>query len=180
MTEGDPPSTIRRRPAARAGRLSAARLAAVQALYQTTLVGNAVDDAIMQFLAHRGEGALDDGERPIRPDPALFVHLARGAHARRGEIDDILRGVLPESWPLERIELLLRCVLRAGIYELLADRRVPARVVISEYVDLADAFFDTPERGLTNALLDRLARRLRGPAFYSRKDRSDDGIAAAG
>ncbi len=160
-------------------RLSAARLAAVQALYQAEITGMPPDSVILQFLEFRSDGVLDDDEAPVKPDPALFTELVRGAHTRSGEIDDMLRSVLQETWALERVELLLRCILRAGVYELLARRAVPARAAISEYVDLTDAFFDPAERGMANAILDRLARRLREAEFTDTEDASDVASAAA-
>ena len=160
-------------------RLSAARLAAVQALYQSEITSAPFDSVILEFLEFRGGGALDDDEAPVKPDQALFVELVRGAHARSGEIDDMLRAVLRETWTLERVELLLRCILRAGVYELLARRAVPARVAVCEYVDLADAFFDPAERGMVNAILDRLARGLREAEFAGTEDATDAVSAAA-
>ncbi len=158
-------------------RLSAARLAAVQALYQAEITGAPLDSVILQFREFRRGGVLDDNETPIKPDQALFAELVRGAHARSREIDAMLGAALRETWPLERVELLLRCILRAGVYELLVRRAVPARVAISEYVDLADAFFDSAECGMANAILDGLARRLREAEFTSTADARD--IAAA-
>lgn len=173
---GTPGSTARATPA----RLSAARLAAVQALYQAEIAGAGLDAVILQFLEFRSDGVLDEDEAPVKPDPDLFTEVVRGTHARSGEIDDMLRAALPETWPPERIELLLRCILRAGVYELLARASVPARVAIAEYVDLADAFFEPAERGMANAVLDRLARRLRRGEFTAAEGPSDAGTATAG
>lgn len=163
-----------------AARLSASRLAAVQALYQAEVAGAGLDNVILQFLEFRSDGVLDEDEAPVKPDPALFAEVVRGAHARSEEIDDMLRAALSETWPLERIELLLRCILRAAAYELLARAWVPARVVIAEYVDLADAFFDPAERGMANAVLDRLARKLRETEFTGAEGPSDAGAETAG
>ncbi len=160
-------------------RLSAARLAVIQALYQAEISGTPLDAVILQFLEFRSDGVLDDDEAPVKPDPALFAEIARGTRSRSEEIDDMLRAALPQTWPLERIELLLRCILRGGVYELLARRAVPARVAISEYVDLADAFFEPAERGMANAVLDRLARRLRESEFPGSQGAADAGSAAA-
>ena len=170
----------RTRPPAPSDRLSAGRLAAVQALYQIEILDASPETVVLQFLAHRSGGALDEGEKPVKPDAGLFVAIVRGTHARSDEIDDILRTALPETWPLERLHLLLRCVLRAGVYELLANRKAPPRVVLSEYVDLADAFFAAAERGMANAVLDRLARRLRAPAFESEEALADAGTSVEG
>lgn len=149
----------------KAARLSAARLAAVQALYQIEMTGAASEDVLAQFLEfHRG-GILDEDETPVRPKTALFAEILRGATERRSEIDDILRAALSPSWPLERIEMLLGCILRAGVFELLGRPGSPARVVIAEYVDLADAFYATAEKGMTNAVLDAVGQRLRSGEF---------------
>lgn len=161
-------------------RLSAARLACVQALYQAEITDTPMDSVVLQFLEFRSDGALDEDEAPIKPDTALFTEVVRGTHSRSEEIDNMLRATLPSKWPLERIEALLRCILRAGVYELLARHRVPARVAISEYVDLADAFFDSAERGMTNAVLDRLARRLREGEFTIPEESPDASTCAAG
>ncbi len=163
-----------------AARLSAARLAAVQALYQMEIGGASVEDTLSQFLRfHRG-GILDQGETPVPPKTALFTQILRGTAVRRREIDDILRGALNPSWPLERIEILLACVLRAGVFELLARPETPARAAVAEYVDLADAFFSAAEKGMTNAVLDAVARRLRSGEFANSGDATGVRAAAAG
>ena len=148
-----------------AARLSAARLAAVQALYQMEMTDAPIEDVLSQFLRYHRDGVLDGDERPVRPKTALFAEILRGATVRRDEIEDILRAALSPSWPLERIEVLLACILRAGVFELLGRPATPARVAIAEYVDLADAFFDAAEKGMTNAVLDKIAQRLRGGEF---------------
>lgn len=141
-------------------RRTAARLAAVQALYQIELSGGTVDAVIAEFVKHRlGRDSGDDsfGEA----DPALFADIVRGAMARRTDLDGMIAAALAADWPLDRLEVTLRSVLRAGAYELFARRDVPARVVISEYLDIAHAFFSGKEPGLVNGVLDRLARTLR-------------------
>ena len=148
-----------------AARLSAARLAAVQALYQMEMTDAPIEDVLSQFLHYHRDGVLDRDETPVRPKTALFAEILRGTTVRRDEIEDILRAALSPSWPLERIEVLLACILRAGAFELLGRSATPARVAIAEYVDLADAFFDAAEKGMTNAVLDRIAQRLRGGEF---------------
>ena len=145
--------------AATAG-LSAARLAAVQALYQIELSGGSVDGALEQFLRYR----LDDhvgAESAVKPDSDLFTEIVRGVGRRRSELDDILSAALTDKWPLQRLEIVLRNILYAGIYELLARDSVPARAVITEYVDLAHAFYAGAEPGMVNGILDHVARRLR-------------------
>lgn len=163
-----------------AARLSAARLAAVQALYQMDLTGAAVEDVLAQFLRYHRDGVLDRDEIPVRPRTALFTELLRGTTIRRDEIEDILRAALSPSWPLGRIEILLACILRAGVFELLGRPATPARVAVSEYVDLADAFFAAAEKGMTNAVLDRVARRLRSGEFAESGGPADARAATAG
>jgi N utilization substance protein B len=135
---------------------SRARLAAMQALYQIDLGGGAVDTVIAE-LRERGGEEEGFGEA----DDALFVDIVRGAIARRGELDPALNDALAPDWTLGRLEAVLRAVLRAGAYELMARLEIPARVVLNEYVDLAHAFFAGKEPGLVNGVLDRLAHRLR-------------------
>ncbi len=149
----------------RAAPLSAARLAAVQALYQMEIAGAPLEDVLSQFLEFHRAGVLDEDEAPVRPKSALFTQLLRGTVVRRDEIDDILRAALSPSWPLRRIEVLLACIMRAGVFELLARPDIPARVVITEYVDIADAFFADAEKGMANAVLDAAGQRLRGGEF---------------
>ena len=152
-------------------RRSAARLAAVQALYQIDIGGGAVDDIIAEFTAHR-PGVESDEAPPLKTDPALFAEIARGAVARRDELDALITGALAEGWTMDRLELLLRAVLRAGTFELLARPETPAKVAIDEYVDVAHAFFGEGVPGLVNGVLDRLARELRGDEFEPSEEKA--------
>jgi len=139
---------------------STARLAAIQALYQIALSSADPEQVITEFTLHRlNEGV--DGVRLLKPDPSLFAEIVRGVVRSRADLDDMIAAVLVEDWTIERLETLLACILRAGAYELADRADVPARVVISEYVDLADAFYGEKETGLVNGMLDRLARELR-------------------
>jgi N utilization substance protein B len=146
---------------------TAARLCAVQALYQIDLATATVDDVIAQFLAHR-IGHVLEGVDYRGADRALFRAIVAGTIARAGEIDPRLAAVLGEGWTLARIDNILRAILRAGAFELLAHPDVPARVVITEYIDVAHAFFAGPEPGVVNGVLDRLARELRAPELERR------------
>jgi len=146
------PTALRRR--------SVARLAAVQALYQIDLSGAPPAAVIAEFQKHR-LGREQDGENYGQADTALFADIVNGVIARQADLDGALSGALTADWPLERLETVLRAVLRAGAYELLARTDVPARVVISEYLDLAHAFFAGKEPGLVNGVLDRIAHMLR-------------------
>ncbi len=152
------PGAQRRAPAA--VRLSGARLAAVQALYQTEIAGGEIDELVAEFLIHRSSRAAgEDGD--FETDPRLFEELVRGTYGRREELDGLLIEFLSDGWPLARLEIILRCILRVGAFELVGRPAVPARVIISEHVDLAHAFYEGPERGMVNGVLDKLARRVR-------------------
>jgi transcription antitermination protein NusB len=145
-------------------RRSAARLAAVQALYQIELAGAPIDSVIAEF-AHDGLRRDNEGQLPGEVDAPLFTDIVRGAAARQEELDRVIGEALTPDWPLERLERVLRAILRAGTYELLARPDVPAAVVISEYLDIGHAFFAGKEPGLINGVLDRLARTLRPDAL---------------
>jgi N utilization substance protein B len=130
-----------------------ARLAAVQALYQIDLAGVDEDQVIGEFVTR-------DRQDP-RFDETYFSTLVRGAVARREALDTIIGETLSQGWPIGRLSITMRAVLRSAAFELEACGEVPARVVISEYVDVARGFFDQAETGFANGVLDRLARRLR-------------------
>ncbi len=146
--------------AAPGGRRAAARLGAVQALYQLDMNGGSPAAVADEFVQHR-LGREMDGDVYGGADEELFRRLFLGAAARREELDNIVAAVLPEAWPLDRIDSILRQILRCGVYELAELPEIPAPVVISEYVGVADAFFAGKEPGMVNAVLDRLARDLR-------------------
>jgi N utilization substance protein B len=131
----------------------------VQALYQIELSGAAPETVLQEFARERLEEL--EGERIVRADEAFFAELVRGAVRLRRELDDMVAGVLAESWSVERLETVLHIIMRAAAYELSVHLDIPPRVTISEYVDLADAFFGGKETGLVNGVLDRLARALR-------------------
>lgn len=152
---------------------SAARLAAVQALYQVEMTGASVESVLAEFLDHRLDEEVD-GLSLATADRRLLDELLRGTVAERDALDDMLAAVLDENWTVERLETLLRIVMRAGAFELSRRPQVPARVVVAEYVDLAGAFFGGKEPGLVNGVLDRLARALRPEAFEA------PGAASAG
>ena len=143
-----------------AGRRSAARLGAVQALYQLEISGGRVADVIREFVEHRLGRELD-GDQYGGADEELFKALVEGVSKSREEVDNLIAAVLPEAWPLDRLEAILRQILRCGVFELAEQPLVPAPVAISEYVGVADAFYAGKEPGMVNAVLDRLARDLR-------------------
>jgi transcription antitermination protein NusB len=150
----------RPRSGAATRRRSVARLAAVQALYQIDLSGAPPETVVAEFLKHR-LGREIDGEQYGEADPALFADIVRGTIERQADLDRAIAAVLTPDWPLERLETVLRAVLRAGAFELMARPDVPAPVAISEYLDIAHAFFSGKEPGLVNGVLDKLAHRLR-------------------
>ena len=147
------------KPSAKARR-SAARLAAVQALYQITLGGAEVEAVLGEFVQHRF-GAELDGDRFVEPEPPLFAEIVRGARDRVDDLDALIAGSLDRTWSADRLELLLTAILRAGVWELLANGAAPARIIVADYVGLAHAFFGANEPAMVNAVLDRLARTLR-------------------
>jgi N utilization substance protein B len=140
---------------------SAARLAAVQALYQQEMETIALTSLLREFHQHR-LGAVIEGVEYAEAEVDFFDDLVRGVDARRGEIDEAITARLAAGWNLDRLDRPLRQILRAGVYELLARRDVPAATVISEYVDVAKAFYDKRETGFVNGLLDAVAKSVRG------------------
>ena len=148
----------------KANRRGAARLAAVQALYQMDIAGTGLNEILAEFESH-WLGREVEGAQYLPAEAAYFRAIVEGVVREQLKLDPLIDEALSEGWPLKRIETVLRAVLRAGAYEL--DRRsdVPARIVISEYVDVANAFVDRDETGLINAVLDQLARQLRPGEF---------------
>lgn len=147
-----------------ANQRGAARLGAVQALYQMDVGGSSLPAVIGEFEAHRLSGELEGAE--LRPaDRPFFRALVTGVVKAQRRIDPVVHAALPPTWPLTRIDLTLRAVLRCGVFELLERRDVPGRVVISEYVDIANAFFSSDEPGLVNGVLDRVAHEYRPEEF---------------
>jgi N utilization substance protein B len=139
---------------------SAARLAAVQALYQLEMEGSAVAPLLHQFHEHR-LGATIEGATYAEAEQGFFDDVVKGVDARRGEIDTLITGKLAEGWALERLDRPMRAILRAGTYELIARPDFPVASVISEYVDVAKAFYDKKESGFVNGLLDAVAKDAR-------------------
>ncbi len=144
--------------------LSAARLLAVQALYQMSVNQEPAAQVIAEFLKHRVDESLE-GLKHGAVNRELMTELVQGVSDQADTLDDMLAAVLDEEWTVERLEILLLALLRAAAFELSERVDVPARVVISEYVDLANAFFDGRETSFVNGLLDRLAHILRMEEF---------------
>ena len=149
------------RPANKRG---SARLAAVQALYQMEIGGTEVADVVAEFEAFR-LGREIDGDTYREADPVFFREVVAGVVAYQRDIDPRVHAALVEGWPLKRVDVTLREILRAGTFELMKRKDIPARVVIAEYVDVAKAFFVEDEPKIVNGVLDKLARDLRTAEF---------------
>ncbi|PZQ10882.1 MAG: transcription antitermination factor NusB [Ancylobacter novellus] len=146
---------------------SAARLAAVQALYQMDVAGAPLPDTLAQFESH-WLGKVVDGDEYKPADAAFFRDLVGGVLKEQRSLDPLVDRTLASGWPLKRVEAIMRAILRAGAFELGKRRDVPAKVVIKEYVDIAHAFFERDEAGMVNAVLDTIARDVREDDFVKR------------
>ena len=139
-------------------RNSAARLAAVQALYQMDRNSQSAASAVREYIDFRLGQALD-GEAMVAADPQLFSRIVSGASERRSDLDHMIAASLGRERPAEP---LLNCILLCGAYELLANLETDAPVIISDYLHVTDAFFGQGEKKLINAVLDKIAINLRG------------------
>ena len=140
---------------------SAARLAAVQALYQQEMEGTALRPLLHEFHHHRLGATIEEVEY-ADAEVDFFDDVVAGVDARRDELDGLIARRLPEDWPLHRLDRPMRQILRAGAYELAARIDVPTGSIISEYVDVAKAFYARKEAGFVNAVLDAVGKDLRG------------------
>ena len=155
MTDTSQPIPQMSRPANQRG---AARLAAVQALYQMDVGRATLEDTLAQFGAfHLGREI--EGEQYLPADADFFSQIVRGVTKNQLEIDPAIDDALAADWPIDRIDSTLRAILRAAAFELLRRRDIPPRVVITEYVDVARAFFEEDASGMVNAALDAIARK---------------------
>ncbi len=145
---------------ARSKSRSAARLAAVQALYQKEMENTPLPLLLNEFHNHRLGATIEDVEY-ADAEIDFFDDVVKGVDARREELDGLIAGKLAEGWSLERLDKPMRQILRAGSYELVARIDVPTGSVISEYVDVAHAFYDKREAGFVNGLLDAIAKDVR-------------------
>lgn len=152
------PAPAEAKPANQRG---AARLAAVQALYQMDIGGGGVLEVVAEYEAHR-LGREIDNEQYRPADAAWFRAVVSGVVENQRALDPVIRASLTEDWPLSRLDATLRAILRAGAWELSTKKDVPVAVIVSEYVDVARAFFEDDEPKIVNAVLDRLARKFRG------------------
>jgi transcription antitermination protein NusB len=148
----------------RASSRSAARLAAVQALYQMDMTGIDLNQVIAEFEAHR-LGQEIEGCQFAEAEVAFFRDLVQGVVREQLEIDPLIDKQLAEGWRLTRVDSILRAILRAGAFEILVRNDVPAKVIISEYVDIAHAFFAEDEPKVVNGILDKLGHRARPQEF---------------
>jgi N utilization substance protein B len=150
-----------RKPAEKkANKRGAARLAAVQALYQMDIAGAGINDIFAEFESH-WLGNEVEGDQYLPAEEAFFRDVVAGVLRDQNRLDPVIDDALSKGWPLARIEALLRAVMRAGAYELEHRKDIPARVIISEYVDVAQAFVEGDETGMVNAVLDQIARHFR-------------------
>jgi len=139
---------------------SAARLAAVQALYQQEMESTPLAQLLHEFHHHR-LGATIDGVEYADAEVDFFDDVVAGVDARREELDGLISAKLAEGWSLARLDKPMKAILRAGAYEIAARVDVPVGSVISEYVDVAKAFYDARESGFVNGLLDAIAKEVR-------------------
>ena len=156
---------------ARSAPLSSARLAAVQALYEMDLAGAGADPVLEAIMAERWSSAALEGDGEDEsgdftpPDQDLLKELVAGVSGDTDSIDRHLKTALNHPHTVDTLETLLRAVLRAAVFEMASRPQAPAVVIIKEYVDVADAFFDGREPALVNGILDHLGREMRPGEF---------------
>jgi N utilization substance protein B len=141
-----------------ANQRGAARLAAVQALYQMDVGRQSLEDTLSQFSAHM-LGREIEGEQYLPADADFFRQIVTGVIKSQLDIDPTLDKALT-AWPVGRIDATLRAILRAAAFELLRRRDIPPGVVISEYVDIAKAFYEDDAPGLVHGVLDNIAKQI--------------------
>ncbi|MEE8633014.1 MAG: transcription antitermination factor NusB [Methyloceanibacter sp.] len=152
----------------RAESRSAARLAVVQALYQMDMSGIDLNEVVSEFETHR-LGQEIEGDQYNQAEAVFFRDLVEGVVREQRKLDPLIDEQLAEGWRLNRVDSILRAILRAGTYELALRDDVPARVVISEYIDIAHAFFGDEEPRVVNGILDRLAHKVRAKELAPRE-----------
>jgi N utilization substance protein B len=139
---------------------AAARLAAVQALYQFDMEGTPMASLLDEFHRHRLGMEIDDAQF-AQAEVAFFDDVVKGTIARRDEIDELLASKLTEGWSLGRLDKTMLQIMRAGAYELIARADIPTGAAISEYLDVCHAFFDPREAKFLNGVLDSVAKSVR-------------------
>ena len=156
---------------------SSARLSAVQALYEIDMTGVSADPVLLEFLKDRwkfhSELTKDDQENCphiATPNYNLLTKIIRCVSAKQNEIDQIIRPSLSDELTIERLEVILRAILRAGTFELITFAKVPAKVIINEYVNVARAFFDDNKPSLVNGVLDKISRVVRNAEMKNLSD----------
>ncbi len=147
-----------------ANKRGAARLGAVQALYQMDVGGTSLEKVVEEYENTR-LGREIDGEQYLEADTAYFRGILAGVVKEQKQLDPMIHSALTPDWPLKRIDTLLRAVLRAGAFELFQRKDVPAKVIITEYVDVSKAYFEEDEPRLVNGVLDQIAHKLRAGEF---------------
>lgn len=147
-------------PVKTANQRGAARLAAVQALYQMDMAGSGVLEVVAEYEAHRLGQELD-GDTYLKADASWFRSLVAGVVRDQTKIDPLIRQALQDDWSLSRVDSTVRAILRSGTFELLERKDVPVAVIVTEYVEIAHAFFQDDEPKLVNAVLDRIAKQVR-------------------
>ena len=148
------------RPVKPANQRGAARLAAVQALYQMEISGAGVLEVVSEYENFR-LGQEIDGDTYLKADPGWFRAIVSGVVEGQRRLDPLINAVLPDDWPLSRQDAIVRSILRAGAYEVTDRKDVPVAVIVTEYVEIAQAFFDQDEPKLVNAVLDRIGKDVR-------------------
>lgn len=143
-----------------ANKRGAARLAAVQALYQMDVAGSGILEVVAEYETHR-LGREIDGQQYLEADAQWFRAVVSGVVDQQKKIDPVIHAALTDDWPLSRLDSTLRAIMRAGTWELVAKPDVPVAVIVNEYVDIAKAFFDGEEPKMVNAVLDRIAKKQR-------------------
>jgi transcription antitermination protein NusB len=145
-----------------ANQRGAARLAAVQALYQMDIGRQTLEDTLAQFNVYN-LGREIEGEQYLPADADFFRQILTGVVKAQRSIDPMIDNALTEGWPVGRIDATLRAILRAGAWELLKRQDIPAKVVITEYVDVAKAFYEDDAPGMVNGVLDKIVREIAHP-----------------
>ncbi len=160
MSKAQDPAPRLRDPALTrpANQRGAARLAAVQALYQMDVGRHTLEETLAEFGTYR-LGREIEGEQYLPADADFFRQIVTGVIKHQLAVDPAVDSALAEDWPVERVDATIRAILRAAAFELLRRQDIPARVVISEYVDIAKAFHDDEAAALVNATLDAMARK---------------------
>lgn len=148
------------RPVKAANKRGAARLAAVQALYQMDVGGSNLLETVAEYESYR-LGQEIDGEQYRSADAGWFRDVVSGVVRQQTVIDPMIHAALPRDWPLARLDTTLRAILRAGVFEIRSRLDVPVAVIVNEYVDVARAFYTDEEPRLINAVLDRIAKENR-------------------